>query len=120
MAGCGFNAMPPFQITAGSNWYAEGKITSCTSPAPDSCNFSVDLQELVNNEWNGPEWVTVAACSPYVGPCVVGYLQTTPKYTYQSTLVYNQFRTESILIVAIPGGTGSNEAISGTKTIPCE
>ncbi|MBR7828139.1 hypothetical protein KDK95_17610 [Actinospica sp. MGRD01-02] len=108
----------PYRIVANSTWYSQGKITECSSPPPTSCSLSVDMQELVNNEYGGQSWQTVSAAGGNPHACAVGYT-VTPSYTCLSNLANHDFRSYGILIVTA-STTGESTWTSGTESIPCE
>lgn len=109
----------PYQIVKNTTWYAQAKITECSTPPPLSCSLQVSLQELTPNEWGGEGWSIVKEGPANTYSCQVGFTTNTGGYTCLSNLALHDFRSQATLIVTA-STTGFSTWTSGTEAIPCE
>ena len=113
---CAFGVDKPFFLTTKSNkMYSKAGITGCTSPAPQACKLTVELQAK-----NGPLWITVAQNVTKWQSCGKrSPLSTKPPFICHGYPEKTEFAGQATLQVEINGTYKSDTIGSGVVSYYC-
>ena len=116
--GCHFIIETPAPLSAGSSsLYSVGTVDSCTTPPPDECHLTAQIEEYgIAGAW----WSPVGKLGDGGWQSCSANLAAVAQYNCRNLVASNQFRAEASLAILYKGVPGGNLVYSNTVNMYCE